>query len=196
MKDTTVPIPGHVYESGRGRQRRIEVTVGKLRDEARTLGDAKAKVAAHLAELAEGTWTPRMIRTPHAPDLLVLVYREGTAGWTYTIVDFGRCSGTGPHAAVLRGHSYSQEPYERVERRARAHFAQYLATADNDWDPLVPASVVHHPDDRGDLADWLGFQRAWTHASATGISGDLHGWATARRHEFTPTLPPSPSASA
>jgi len=73
-----------------------------------------------------------------------------------------------------------------------ALFAQYLASPDNNWDPLVPASVVHHPDDRRDLADWLGLQRAWLYAKTAGISGDLGDWAREHRREFTPQLPPPP----
>jgi len=192
VKDLTVPVPGRVDESGRGKQRRVEVSVGEVCGEARNLTDARAEVASRLAELAVGSWTPRMIRTPHAPHLLVLLYRDGASGWTYKIVDFTRCSGTGQHAAYLHGTSYSREPYERVERHARAHFAQLLAAGDNDWDPLVPASVVHHPDDRRDLADWLGLQRAWLYAKTAGISGDLGDWAREHRREFTPQLPPPP----
>jgi hypothetical protein len=188
---TTVSVPARLGDWGRGRQRRVEVTVGDVRGEAPTLSDVKAEVATRLAELAEGTWTPRMVRSPHAPHLLVLLYRHGAGGWTYRIVDFTRCPGTGQRAADLHGHSYGQEPYEQVERRARMHFAQYLATAENGFDPVVPASVVHHPDDRRDLADWLGFQRAWRHAKAAGIVGDLHAWALEHRAEFTPELPPT-----
>ena len=196
MKDITVPVPSRVDEWGRGKQRRVEVTVGEVREEARNLTDAKAEVAGRLAELAAGNWTARMIRSPHAPHLLVLLYRDGAAGWTYKIVDFTLCPGTGQHAASLSGSSYGQEPYERVERRARAHFAQYLATPENNWEPLVPASVVTDPDDRHDLADWLGFQRAWHHARAAGIGGDLHAWATEHRREFIPELPPPPAPPA
>jgi hypothetical protein len=195
MKDISVPVPGRQVEiQGRGRRRRVEVTIGNLRAEASNLGDAKAEVAARLGELAGGSWTPRMVRSPHAPHLLVLLYRDGAGGWTYTIIDFTRLPGTGQHAARLHGFSYSQQPYEQVERRARAHFAQYLAIPDNNWDPLVPASVVQDPDDRRDLADWLGFQRAWQHAKAAGNVEDLHSWAIEHRREFIPALPPLPAS--
>jgi hypothetical protein len=195
MTTTNLNLSADVTTAGTGRHRHTTLTVGDLHGTGRNQTDAKADLAAKLTGLATGTGTPRMIRTPHDPHQFVLLYRNGTAGWTYCLVDLTRPqhAGTGAHAARLYGTvSYGTDsPLEEVERRARLHFAHNLASPDNGFDPLVPASIVVHPDDRRELADWLGFQRAWQHAVATGANGDvdLHRWASERRAQFRPDLP-------
>jgi len=174
-------IPVTLTQRGWGRDRCWEARIGELVAQGKTRTEAKHAVEALALAALSGDATPRLLRVPGSP-LLLLVWREPLAGWCEKVV----CDAPSapPKPERLWGSAGHGSPAD-AERGGRRHLAQLVYGLHG---PAAAFSVLPDAADRAELADWIGFQRAHQAAVMAG-EADPHGWAGEHAREHIPQIP-------
>jgi hypothetical protein len=175
-------VPVMLTQRAWGRPPRWEGRIGDLTAEASTKAGAKQAVEALAVEELSGPSTPRLLRVPDSP-LMLLVWREPGLGWSYKIVGYQDAANP-PKLERLWGSSGGWSR-EEAERHGRHHLAQFAFDLHGD---AAAFSVVTDEEDRRRLASWIGFQHAYRAARAAG-EADPHRWAGDHAEDFAPETP-------
>jgi hypothetical protein len=176
-------IPMTLTQTGVGRNRRWEGRIGDLTAAGGTKTEAKEAVEALAVAALCGDTSPRLLRVPNSP-LLLFVWREPASGWCHRVI----CDDppAPPKPQRLWGTTGGYDGPAEAERSGRRHLAQLVY--DDRHGTAAAFAVLDEAEDRVELAQWIGFQRAYQTAELTG-EADPHRWAGEHAHQYVPEVP-------
>ena len=143
-----------------------------MRGEGPTVREAKADAGRKLQAAMTANYTPRIVAWGKT---LILVWQTPHGVVSGHVRD-GRISGTCWHG--------THDDLDEVEEQMRYSAAQLEADVESDeWPGILPKGR------RREFASWVGFQRAWRHASEhldQLKDYERHVWACEHGREFVP----------